>query len=201
MKRPSWYVHDPPPPEDLLEAIVGPSGRSLPAVFGSLQALARASPEEIAEHLTPTKVHRLLAALKLRHALVHEELHTQEKIQSARDVFNLYRDRFQGEKQEHFIALLLDSKHRVIKEVTVSVGTLTASIVHPREVFAPAIKERAAAILVLHNHPSGESSPSQEDLEITRRLKQTGELIGIPLLDHVVIGADSYVSLQERGIL
>ncbi len=201
MQRPKWYVRDPPPVEDLLEAIVGPPGRSLPAAFDNLQDLARASPDELAEHLTPTKTHRLLAAFRLHTIIASEKTRTAEKIRTARDVFNLYRDRLQGEKHEYFYVLLLNSKHRIIKEVLVSKGTLTASIVHPREVFAPAIKERAAAVLVLHNHPSGESSPSQEDLEITRRLKQTGGLVGIPLLDHVIIGADSYVSLQERRML
>ena len=199
MKRPHWYIRDPPPVEDLLEAIVGPPGRTLPEAFGGVQDLASASPEELAEHLSLTKTHRLLAALKLRH--VHEEIHTQEKIQSARDVFNLFRNRFRDEPQEHFMALILDSKHRIIKEVLVSKGSLTASIVHPREVFAPAIKERAAAILVLHNHPSGETSPSQEDVEVTKRLKQTGELVGIPLLDHVILGAGAYTSLKETGLL
>ena len=97
-------------------------------------------------------------------------------------------------------ATTLNGKHRIIKEVLVSKGSLTAAIVHPREVFAPAIKERASSIIVLHNHPSGDPSPSQEDIEITQRLKQVGELVGITLLDHVIIGTD-FVSMQERNFI
>ena len=101
--------------------------------------------------------------------------------------------------QEHFIVLALDTKHRIKKEILVSKGSLSASIVHPREVFAPAIRERAAAIIILHNHPSGDPAPSSEDVEITDRLKKTGELVGIRLLDHVIIGAGTYSSMAEEG--
>ena len=83
----------------------------------------------------------------------------------------------------------------------VSIGCLTASIVHPREVFAPAIEARAASILCLHNHPSGDPSPSPEDIEITHRLKQTGELVGIRLMDHIIIAKDGYVSFTDKGLL
>ena len=84
-----------------------------------------------------------------------------------------------------------------MKELTVSVGSLSAAIVHPREVFAPAIKERAAALIVLHNHPSGDPTPSAEDFEITRRLKEVGDLVGIRLLDHVIVGINKFYSFQE----
>ncbi len=98
-----------------------------------------------------------------------------------------------------FFALLLDSKNRLLRDEVVSIGTLTASLVHPREVFRPAIREAAASIIVAHNHPSGDPSPSAEDMDVTARLRSAGELIGIPVLDHVILGAGTYTSLAERG--
>ena len=116
----------------------------------------------------------------------------------ARDVFEYLQPRVMGLEKETFTALLLDSKNRLLREEVVSVGTLTASLVHPREVFRPAIREAAASVIVAHNHPSGDPSPSAEDLDVTARLKSVGKLIGIPVLDHVIVGAGSYASLAER---
>ena len=198
MKLPNWYICDPPPVEDLLEVLIGPIGRYLPSKLGGLHGLARASPEELKEHLTPSKALRLAATFRLIKSL-HNHI-PSIPIKTPSDVFAHFRDRFLGEDQEHFYSILLNGKHKIIKEVLVSKGSLTAAIVHPREVFAPAIKERAASIIVLHNHPSGDPSPSQEDIEITKRLKQVGELVGIPLLDHVIIGTD-FVSMQERNFI
>ena len=99
------------------------------------------------------------------------------------------------------MVLLLDTRHRLIREVEVSRGSLNQSLVHPREVFAPALREAAAAILVVHNHPSGDPSPSREDHEVTRRLAKAGELLGIPLLDHVVIAAQGHTSFARNGWL
>ena len=201
MKRPNWYVRDPPPLEDLLEAIVGPKGRILPPVFGSLDELLSASPEDLSDHLSPQMTFRLKAVFKLLSHIATEKVGTIERICNAQGVYNLYHDRFRGEKQEHFLAIFLDTKHRILREVLVSKGTLNGSMVHPREVFAPAIRERAASVLVLHNHPSGDPAPSHEDIEITNRLREAGDLIGIPLLDHVILGEDSFVSLKERNLI
>ena len=103
--------------------------------------------------------------------------------------------------REAFLVLLLDQKHRVTGVHVVSVGTLAASLVHPREVFKVALLGNAATIVVLHNHPSGDPTPSREDREITLRLREVGETLGIPLIDHVVIGAEGYRSFQELGLL
>jgi DNA repair protein RadC len=187
--------------EDLLEAIVGPKGRALPPVFGGLDQLMRASPEDLSDHLTPRMAFRLKAVFKLLSLVAIERVGAMDRIRDARGVYNLYHDRFRGEKQEHFLAIILDTKNRILMEVLVSKGTLSGSLVHPREVFAPAIRERAASILVIHNHPSGDPSPSHEDIEITHRLRETGDLIGIPLLDHVILGEDSFVSLKERNLI
>ena len=109
----------------------------------------------------------------------------------------LLRDR----KQEEFWALYLDTQNRVISERRVTVGLLNASLVHPREVFAPALRRSAASVVVAHNHPSGDPEPSREDVAVTRQLGASGALLGIPLRDHVVLGADDYVSLRKRGCL
>lgn len=201
MKRPNWYVRDPPPLEDLLEAIVGPKGRSLPPIFGTLEQLSRASPEDLTHHVSPRMAFRLKAVFKLLSLVAVERSGTMDRICDARGVYNLFHDRFRGEKQEHFLAVILDTKNRIIREILVSKGTLNGSLVHPREVFAPAIRERAASVLVIHNHPSGDPSPSHEDIEITHRLRETGDLIGIPLLDHVILGEDNFVSLKERNLI
>ena len=106
----------------------------------------------------------------------------------------------QNETKEYFLSLHLDGKNRIVAVEIVSVGSLNQSIVHPREVFKTALLSSAAAIILLHNHPSGDPSPSREDLEITRRLKEVGELVGIRVLDHCIIG-ETYVSFVERGLL
>jgi len=104
-------------------------------------------------------------------------------------------------RKEQFWAILLDGKNRVLREERVSEGSLTASLVHPREVFAPAIRESAGAFVFVHNHPSGDPTPSVEDVEITRRLCSVADLVGIRVLDHVVVGDGAYVSFLERGLL
>lgn len=106
------------------------------------------------------------------------------------------------ESKEHFVACHLDTKNKLLCVETVSIGSLSASVVHPREVFKSALLSSAAALLVLHNHPSGDPEPSREDLDITRRLKDGSELLGLRLLDHVILGSDGrYVSLADRGLL
>ncbi len=104
-------------------------------------------------------------------------------------------------RKEHFRALYLDARRRLLQTETVSIGTLTSSLVHPREVFQPAVAHSAAAVLVAHNHPSGDPEPSPEDLALTRRLRQSGEILGIEVLDHLVVGRGRFVSLKQRGVL
>ncbi|TBR20927.1 DNA repair protein RadC [bacterium] len=104
-------------------------------------------------------------------------------------------------RKEHFVALYLDACHRPLYRETVSVGTLTASLVHPREVFAPALERPAAALIVAHNHPSGDPTPSREDRETTRRLCEAGRILGLPVLDHLVVASRGFFSFRERGLL
>lgn len=119
----------------------------------------------------------------------------------AGDVYRLLADDMRGAQQEAFVALLLDTKLRVTGTVLVSLGTLDASIVHPRDVFREAVKRSAGAIILAHNHPSGDPEPSTEDLAVTRRLADAGRILGIAILDHVIIGASGYVSLAQRGLM
>ncbi len=122
------------------------------------------------------------------------------RFSSPLQVFEMFRD-LVIETKEHFLCLHLDGKNRIICLDRVSVGSLNQSVVHIREVLKSTLLSSAAATILIHNHPSGDPSPSNEDLAITRRLKEAGELIGIPVLDHIIIGDGQYVSLAERGLL
>ncbi len=122
----------------------------------------------------------------------------QDKIDSAKDVFNLFEERLKSEKQEYFFTVLLNTKNYVINIQKISMGILDASIIHPREIFKSAIRNSASKIILVHNHPSGDPTPSEEDLEITNKLIGSGELIGIEVLDHVIIGDGKYWSWLEK---
>jgi DNA repair protein radc len=120
------------------------------------------------------------------------------KVNGPRDVYRLTSDMAFLDHEE-FVVLFLNAKNRVFKRKTVSVGTLDASVVHPREVFKAAIQLSAAGIICVHNHPSGDPAPSEADLELTGRLAEAGRIVGIPLVDHVIVGRDGYYSLKEHG--
>lgn len=119
----------------------------------------------------------------------------------SREIFEYFNGQMKVKKQEEFWAILLDNKHKIIEKVLVSKGTLNQSLVHPRDVFAPAIENRAAAIILVHNHPSGDPTPSNQDTDITKRLIETGNVIGIGVLDHVIIGRDKYFSFVDEDLL
>ncbi|MBT5215102.1 DNA repair protein RadC, partial [Candidatus Woesearchaeota archaeon] len=121
----------------------------------------------------------------------------KKSIGCSKDVYDMFKDELVGLKKEHFFVLLLDTKNRIIKKELVSVGTLNASLVHPREVFRSAIRESANSIILIHNHPSGDCSPSDEDVSITERLVEIGCLLDVNVLDHVVVGTDDYWSWKE----
>jgi len=141
--------------------------------------------------------------MKFNRELVKEELSvyiSSSRFTSANQIYELFAD-LRYETKEHFIALHLDGKNRIVCFDRVSVGSLNQSVVHPREVFKSAILSSAAAIILLHNHPSGDPTPSQEDMAITKRLSEVGDLIGIRILDHVIVGDGKYLSFAERGML
>lgn len=138
-----------------------------------------------------------------RVTLVREEIapgaSPRRALRASADVAALLRPLFAGLDREQFAVVLLDAKHRPIGMNVVSVGSLTASIVHPREVFRPAVALPAAAVILAHNHPSGDPAPSPEDIEITRRLRQAGEILGISVLDHVILGDEGHFSFRDSG--
>jgi DNA repair protein RadC len=167
--------------------------------FGSVQGLAGASKEEIkqAGKMTDRQAEALYLALELGKEICSQPMEKGERFQGSSDLYYRYRARFFDARREHFFVLLLNSKNQLIREVLVSVGSLNVSVVHPREVFAAAVKDSASAMIVLHNHPSGDPSPSREDRDCTKRLVQAGKILGIRVLDHIVIGHDYYYSFAD----
>lgn len=170
--------------------------------FGSLTELASRDVSELraVRGMGIVRSVVLAAAFELARRLQAEPFAARRVIRSPEDVARLYIPRLRGARTESFRVLLLNAANQILREVLVSEGTLTASVVHPREVFRLAIVESAAAIIVLHNHPSGNSEPSAEDIAITRQLVHAGKLLDIPVLDHIIIAGESYTSLRERGV-
>ncbi|MBS5334333.1 MAG: DNA repair protein RadC [Firmicutes bacterium] len=146
-----------------------------------------------------SKAARIMAAVELGKRIASTPVHKGMKIQDDEDVAKLFMEEMRGLKKEVFKAVLLDSKGGVISVETVSVGELSSTIVHPREVFSQAVRKSAAAIVFVHNHPSGEPMPSGEDIATTNRLIECGELLGIRVVDHLVIGDGQYMSLRAMG--
>ncbi len=169
--------------------------------FDSLERLAAAGDAELSRvaGIGPAMIASLRAAFEVGSRLARAPLAAGCKLESPEQVFGHFGPRLRHARQESFFVLLLDSRHRLLRELEVSRGSLDQSLVHPREVFAPALRESAAAILVLHNHPSGDPRPSRDDLEVTRRLVEAGTLLGIRLVDHIVIGARGFQSLARDG--
>jgi DNA repair protein RadC len=145
-----------------------------------------------------SKAMQLLAVSELGKRIRLKEKR-KEKINTAKDVFYLFEEKLKYEKQEFFYIVLLNTKNNVISIEKISQGILDASIIHPREIFKPAIRNSASRIILIHNHPSGDPTPSQEDLDITKKLKESGDLIGIEILDHVIIGDGEYWSWIENN--
>jgi DNA repair protein RadC len=170
---------------------------------GSLAALAELSPRalEALPGVGPAKSASLAAALELGRRLVSIPLVRGQVIRSPDDVHRHFAPRFRGRPQESFHVVLLDARHRLMSIDEVSVGTLTASLVHPREVFREAIRQAAAALLLVHHHPSGDPSPSPEDRSVTERLAAGGRLLGIAVVDHVIVAEGGFFSFQQAGCL
>jgi DNA repair protein RadC len=141
---------------------------------------------------------RVLAALELGRRAAAAPPEAGDHIRGPADVFARMGPRLRDQTQEEFHALLLNSRHRVIREILVTRGLLDSALIHPREVFRPAVGEGAAGVILVHNHPSGDPTPSAEDRAVTRQLGEAGKAVGIPVLDHVVVGAGGYASLAEE---
>ncbi len=146
------------------------------------------------------KALQIAAAIELGRRIIRKPTEHRVQIRCADDAAEYVMDRLRFLKKEHFVILHLDTKHCVMGEETVSIGSLDASIVHPREIFKSAVKKSASAILCVHNHPSGDPTPSPEDVAVTRRLMEAGKLLGIDVLDHIVVGDGRFVSLKAQGL-
>jgi len=171
--------------------------------FGDLKKVESASPGEFAplKGMGKAKVAQLKAAFELGRRLIEKPSKKGPVFSSGRDVYSYYYRWFKNLKREVFFCAMLDAKNRIFKESKISEGTLTNSLIHPREAFRDAIKESAASVIFVHNHPSGDPSPSREDILITERLVSVGEIIGIRVLDHVIIGDEKYTSMMEKGYI
>ena len=170
---------------------------------GGLRRFAERSWDELT-HISgigPAKALELHASLELGRRVARSRHPDAAVISSPQDAAGLLMEELRHLREEHFVVLFLNTKNRVIGRQTLSIGSLNASIVHPREVFRAAIRRSSASILCAHNHPSGDPTPSTEDIQLTRRLAQAGELVGIELLDHIVIGDNRFVSLKELGCM
>lgn len=171
------------------------------ARHADLSGLCRASAEELVRSpgLGPARAAALRAAFELGRRIATRRLPEGTAVRDPADVFRHFHARLRDAARERFVCLLLDGRHRLLREELVSQGTLTASLVHPREVFRPALRAGAAALVLVHNHPSGDPTPSPEDREVTRRLARAGELLGVAVLDHVIVAERGFCSLREAG--
>jgi DNA repair protein RadC len=172
-------------------------------ITGGLRGLADLSIEELTtiKGIGPAKAVQLKAGIELGRRMANSRLTEPVIIRSPQDAAEILTEQLRYLQKEHFICLFLNTKNHVIAQETLSMGSLNASIVHPREVFRAAMKCSSAAIICAHNHPSGDPTPSPEDIALTSRLMQAGEIVGIDVLDHLVIGDSSYVSLKEKGYM
>jgi len=147
------------------------------------------------------KACQIIACFELGKRLAAFKEDKKPIIKNAKDVAKLFLPEMSSLEKEHFKGVYLDSRKKIIKQENIFIGSLNESIVHPREIFKIALDENAAAIIILHNHPSGDPSPSNFDIEMTKELVKAGELLGIPILDHVIIAGKKYVSLKEKGLM
>ncbi len=171
--------------------------------YGDLHSLSQMDFRKFShlKGIGPAKAVTLAAAFEIARRIATLPKMPKLKITSPKIVFKKLGPRLSAQKKEIFLVLLLNSANILMREYKVSEGTLNASLVHPREVFHPAIIDTAASIILVHNHPSGETNPSQEDKNITYRLVEAGKLLNIPILDHIIIGATNYFSFKEKGLL
>jgi DNA repair protein RadC len=146
------------------------------------------------------KARQLLSSFELARRAFQKGLGIQPAISSPADTLP-FLTAIKDQQKEHFVCLYLNARNQLISQEVISIGSLSASIVHPREVFAVAISQSCASVLLAHNHPSADVSPSEEDIELTRRLVKAGEILGIEVIDHIIVGRDDFLSMKEKGLL
>ncbi len=171
--------------------------------FGSLKGIAGASLEELAQvrGIGIAKAAQIKAAIELANRVDgYSEADGKPVIKTPEDVFDLVRGRLKDKKKEYFLAVLLDTRSRLIRAAEISIGSLDSSIVHPREVYKEAISASASSVIFVHNHPSGDTEASEEDMKLTKRLVEAGEIVGIEVLDHVIIGDKTFRSMKREAL-
>ena len=171
--------------------------------FGNLKGIAEASVEELSQlrGVGIAKATQIKAAFELASRLDgYAQTGDKTVVKTPEDVVGVVGNRLRGKKKEYFLALLLDTRNQLIKVAEISVGSLDTSIVHPREVFKEAISASAAAVIFAHNHPSGDAEASPDDIKLTKRLAEAGELVGIDVLDHIIVGDKKNLSLKREGL-
>ena len=184
------------------ESVVVTAQRLL-SQFGNLKGIADASIEELSQvkGIGIAKASQLKAAFELSSRLAgYSEADKEQIVKTPDDVAGLVSGRLRGKKKEHFLALMLNTRNQLIGLSEISIGSLDTSIVHPREVFKEAISASAASVIFVHNHPSGDPTASEDDIKLTKRLVEAGEIVGIDVLDHIIIGDKKHLSLKKEGL-
>lgn len=171
--------------------------------FEGLRLLKDANLDEITaiKGIGKAKAIQVLAAVEIGRRISNLSYNDRYVIRTPEDCANYVMNDMRFLSQEHFVCLYLNTKNQVLHKKTIFIGSLNASIVHPREVYKEALRRSAASVICIHNHPSGDPAPSREDIEVTKRLAESGKILGIELLDHVIIGENKFVSLKEKGYL
>ena len=171
--------------------------------YDNLKALSNTSIKELMKikGIGSSKAIELLAAFELGKRVIKENFHTQIKLHSPESIYQYLKDDLEMKTQEHFIALYLNTKGELVKKETLFIGSLNSSLIHPRELFKHAVLNSAATIIISHNHPSGDPTPSKADIDITKMLYKNSLMMDIELLDHIIIGKDRYYSFKEKGII
>lgn len=184
----------------LLGPASAPASARLLAEHPSVREISGLYPPELSQYgFTTRAIEKLSAVFEMAKRYGEEEFVPGQPFRGSADVYAHYRERLADDVVEHFYLILLDNKHRKLRDVKVSQGSLTSSVVHPRDVYMKVIRHSAAAVIFVHNHPSGDPTPSAEDIALTRRLREVGEIIGVRVLDHIVIGKGRYVSFVDDG--
>ena len=165
--------------------------------------LAECSPEELGriKGMGQAKICTVLAAVELGKRIAAAPVRDRNLIRSSSDIADLFMEKMRYYKKEHFVSLMINAKGEIIEETEVSIGDLCSSSTHPREVFVDAVKRSAGSVVFLHNHPSGDPSPSDTDIQTTKRQIEAGTILGIPVLDHIIIGDGIYVSMKAMGLI
>ena len=179
------------------------SAQRLLATFGTLRGIAEASVEQLSQvhGIGPAKAIQLKASVEIARRVALVPTQPRTAVETEEVAAALLRPHLIDKQKEHFVALLLDNRHHLIRLSPIAVGSLSATLVHPRELFKEAIAASAAAVIIAHNHPSGDPTPSSHDLELTTRLIEAGTLLGIEVLDHLIIATNGVVSLRALGAM